>query len=356
VDAINQPERVPVDATGFRFLGATTPFASSNGGAIREVGEIAHHTPMSRIGVLRMDVDGLGQLFSRQLEPATLANICTLSASLDIFFAGWLNVLCNRVQRLEEDGGTLAGKKLGDKRRGDLLYTIYSGGDDLFIIGAWDRLPILADLIRKDFTRYCAENPAFHLSAGIAIESAHFPLYQLGQYAADALNGVKALKPPPDVRTIRGYDKSALSLFGHIIPWERFQSVRESMQRLTATEQEPSALLGRLRDLTLLDHAERERIGRGLAVSERAVLGLTPPDPFGERLTVVGRAKWRGLVALRRSIEQYRGTDSALMQLLQELEVSLLEGSLTPHLPLVVRWADYLWRPSNDRGDDRRNG
>ena len=216
-DAINRPERAPAETTGFRFLGVTTP--RDPDGTIRELQAIAAATPMGRIGVLRMDVDSLGAIFGRGLRPASLANVCTLSAALDLFFAGWLNELCRRVQR--EERGELAGSAAAD--RGDLLYTIYSGGDDLFVVGAWDRLPVLADAIRRDFVAYCADNPALHVSAGIAIEDFHFPIYQLAERAAGALDAAKALRHPTD-----GREKDALSLFGQVVPWGRTTRCGES--------------------------------------------------------------------------------------------------------------------------------
>src|SRR5207248_215937 len=84
--------------------------------------------------------------------------------------------------------------------RGDLLYTIYSGGDDLFVVGAWDRLPLLADAVRREFHEYCAHNPALTISAGIAIDDRRFPLYQLDERAAGAL----ALGPRLEARERAG--------------------------------------------------------------------------------------------------------------------------------------------------------
>jgi CRISPR-associated protein Csm1 len=134
VDALNAPEAVPDRATGFRWLGLTTP---REAGGIRDLNGIAAVTPMGRVGVLRMDVDGLGGVFGNELKAPTLAGVTALSAALDTFFAGWLNVLCEKIERETR----LAGD--APPERGDLLYTIYSGGDDLFVVGAWDRLPPL---------------------------------------------------------------------------------------------------------------------------------------------------------------------------------------------------------------------
>jgi CRISPR-associated protein Csm1 len=325
VDAINAPEHAPEQATGIRWLATVTP--RDPDGSIRELASIAGATPMGRIGVLRMDVDGLGRLFAEQLTSPTLAATAALSAALEIFFAGWLDELCRQT------GAERALAGAAPAARGDLLYTIYSGGDDLFIAGAWDRLPPLADAVRRDFAAYCGDNPALSVSGGIAIEDERFPLHELGERAGAALEAAKAFRHPGR------REKDALALFEVVVPWERFDEVRALVDRLTppALAEEPAALLGRLRDLALLDGEERRR------------LGLPPADPLGQGLTLIGRAHWRGLVALQRAIEQQRDAGGALRNLLDELYQRLAAGTLTPYLELAARWADFLWRPTGSQ-------
>ncbi|MFN3762939.1 MAG: type III-A CRISPR-associated protein Cas10/Csm1, partial [Anaerolineae bacterium] len=72
-----------------------------------------------RWGVLRMDVDDLGELFRQNL---TLSRLATLSLSLRLFFEGWLP---NLAGPQEEDRDDLRPQ----------LYLQYAGGDDLFLVG-----------------------------------------------------------------------------------------------------------------------------------------------------------------------------------------------------------------------------
>jgi len=103
------------------------------------------------------------------LKERTLLTTSSLSSALDRFFTGWLNKICDEINN-------------GNER----LYTIYAGGDDLFIVGSWDLMPILADRIREDFARYTGYNPSLHISGGISLEDRKFPLYQAADRAGEA--------------------------------------------------------------------------------------------------------------------------------------------------------------------------
>ena len=104
-----------------------------------------------RLGVLRMDVDNLGDLFKSGFGGnATLTRLASLSFRTSLFFDGWLKALCEQ------------GKYKG------LIYTVYSGGDDVFLLGPWDLIPDLAQEIVHDFSEYVGGNPDVHLSACLA--------------------------------------------------------------------------------------------------------------------------------------------------------------------------------------------
>ncbi len=90
-----------------------------------------------RLGVLRMDVDNLGNIFKKGLGTfATLARLSTLSFQLSLYFEGWVKYICN------------------DKSFDGNIYAVYAGGDDVFLLGPWDLMPDLALKIRNDFSEY----------------------------------------------------------------------------------------------------------------------------------------------------------------------------------------------------------
>lgn len=121
--------------------------------------EMCDNNNFSRMGVLRMDVDNLGNIFQKGISPerATLSRYAALSRSFDFFFSGYLNTIWRET----------------DPER---AFIIYSGGDDVFIVGRWDTTIALAKRIRNDFREFSCYNREFSLSGGIAIVSPKFPI------------------------------------------------------------------------------------------------------------------------------------------------------------------------------------
>jgi CRISPR-associated protein Csm1 len=183
-------------------------------------------TGVKRLSVLRMDVDNLGDLF-RELDRApgigALAHTAALSAALSRFFEGWVEVICREFNRRDGDGNDDGG-----------IYAVYSGGDDLFLVGSWHLMPHLARRIRDDFARYVQGGPLngavppITLSAGITLHTASYPLYQAADEAAEALDAAKRFTRPDD----RG--KDAISFLGQRMGWEQFAEVKALQTELEA--------------------------------------------------------------------------------------------------------------------------
>ena len=87
---------------------------------------------------------------------------------------------------------------------------IYSGGDDLFIVGAWDDVAELAFDINTCFTTFTCENPAVHLSSGVTLHKPKFPLYQMARISKRAEEAAKANERKKNGVT---EEKNSLSLF-----------------------------------------------------------------------------------------------------------------------------------------------
>jgi len=108
-----------------------------------------------RIGILRMDVDNLGQIFTRGLPERgrTFSRLSTLSRSLTHFFKYHINDICsghlNNFDSL----------RLYPAEGGRNVTVVYAGGDDLFLVGSWDQVTETAFDVNRCFRNFTGQNP-----------------------------------------------------------------------------------------------------------------------------------------------------------------------------------------------------
>ena len=146
------------------------------------------------IGCLRMDVDDFGDLFSGELVKSGIAALSNLSRSMNLFFKGYLNEICGmNLGSLAKEGCPLdiTGEK-ASKTGYRYVSIVYAGGDDLFIVGAWDDVAELAFDINICFREFSCSNSEVTLSAGVTLHKPKFPLYQMARIADDAEKAAKA--------------------------------------------------------------------------------------------------------------------------------------------------------------------
>ena len=151
------------------------------------------------LAVLKADVDNLGAIFGCGLPPKlfTLSRLSTMSRQLHNFFTVYLPY-------------ALAQERDGAFRN---VYTVFAGGDDLFLIGPWTEIIELAPFLRQKFKEYVCENPALHFSAGITLHKPHVPVDLLAHEGEEAL---KEAKGP----------KNSVCLFGEVATWDEFEDLR----------------------------------------------------------------------------------------------------------------------------------
>ncbi|MDR2089289.1 MAG: type III-A CRISPR-associated protein Cas10/Csm1 [Clostridiales Family XIII bacterium] len=149
--------------------------------ADNEIGNYAKRTVgIERLGVLRMDVDDLGHAFTQGFAQDggrynTVSRTADFSRSMSMFFKRDINhILRNPVFN------KLTGRNPGEARA---VTVIYSGGDDLFLIGAWDDVIEAAIDVRTQFLAYTQGK--LTISAGIGIYRADFPVHVMARETGD---------------------------------------------------------------------------------------------------------------------------------------------------------------------------
>lgn len=144
------------------------------------------------LGILKMDVDNLGSIFINGMPPKdqSFSAYSTLSFMLDYFFSGYLNTIRNNYN--------------------NDVNILYSGGDDVFAIGKWDKLIMFAKDIRKNFEDFVGRND-ISISAGIVFVGNKFPIAKAAELAGEAEHAAKKFN---------NGKKNSINIFGENVSWE----------------------------------------------------------------------------------------------------------------------------------------
>ncbi|GHT36931.1 hypothetical protein FACS189435_0870 [Bacteroidia bacterium] len=160
-----------------------------------------------KLAALKLDVDNLGTLFRDRAKD----DYKKLSKALKDFFDSKLLLLIKELEMQQH------------------IYVVFSGGDDCFLIGSWNKLFELAIKLqqrfsdfqvklRKEITSLSQEDITF--SAGIVVFQPHFPMLQLSEEVENALSASK-----------RAEGKNSVTVFGKTLSWKDF----EETQKLSKT-------------------------------------------------------------------------------------------------------------------------
>lgn len=191
--------------------------AAYSGGTKEEKG-------IRRLGVLRADVDNLGAAFLSGFGKIydTLSRKAALSRQLSLFFKRYMNALCaGEINGDGEESGkkfSLFGTVKQEKR---LVHIVYAGGDDMFLVGAWDDLIELAVDIRRKFRQFTNDKLTF--SAGIGFFNPSCPISEMAREAG-RLEDIAKAQPGKDSIMLFGTDKAYGRKHGgeDVYSWDRF--------------------------------------------------------------------------------------------------------------------------------------
>jgi CRISPR-associated protein Csm1 len=154
------------------------------------------------LAVLRMDVDSLGSHIDRTLTRAQdFLALRALSADLDEFFSTTLDAELSRPEW-------------------NLVYTIFSGGDDLLLVGPWSLMLSYAGHVQRLFSRHF---PDLTLSAGVALIKPKRPIRHAAFLASERLEDAKTKGRAP---------KDQCAALGEIWKWSVHRDIIDGGQRL----------------------------------------------------------------------------------------------------------------------------
>lgn len=173
---------------------------------------------MSKLAVLKADVDVLGFLFAQGLRTkekhfGTISRVNTMSRMLELFFSGYVEDLLENEASYQN------------------VYSVFSGGDDLFLIGPWDVMLRLAVSIQNEFRRFTANNESITMSAAVSVFDKKEHIAYMADYSENQLDRAKnelLLEIYPN-----RMGRNAVCVMGQLFSWKDFEEQLENAEKLT---------------------------------------------------------------------------------------------------------------------------
>ena len=206
-----------------------------------EFSELVQGEGIKRLGVIRADVDNLGNAFVNGFSETgggkyeTLSRTATFSRKLSEFFK-------LRINHILSNGEFSITKTAAGARKAAI---VYSGGDDLFVVGKWDDIIGFSVDLHNCLEKYA--QGTLTVSAGIGIYDEKFPIYAMAGQTGDLEDAAKAYN---------NNSKNAVALFDkdNVYSWddliervikEKLTAIRE----LTYGSEHDTAMLYKMLEL-----------------------------------------------------------------------------------------------------------
>jgi CRISPR-associated protein Csm1 len=212
-------------------------------------------TGNKKLAMFKADIDNLGLIFTSSWGTGTENRIsfphyAQLSRHLHYFFSGYVSGFI---------------KNHSEYR--DTIYTVFSGGDDLCVLGAWDAVMRFAADFNKEFSKFANNNPSVTLSGGIALADPHLPVRAIAAAAEEALEEAKGRKE--NEKTV----KNGVSVFGVTVSWDEYEKSLKDGE--TIKEYMDSKIVSSTLVYKMIDFANRAQNVKNGSQRERDLLWMS---------------------------------------------------------------------------------
>ena len=250
----------------------------------------------TNLGVLRMDVDGLGKRFIEGFD--SIRSYQQFSNRLVEFFD-------KELKRMQQ-------------AYSDYLNIIYSGGDDLFIVGRWDKVIDFAELIHKEMVSHFGKD-GISISGGVAIVKPTFPIAKAAQLGGEAEEAAKQF---------RNGEKNAFHFLGETVSWDaEFDYVKSFKNQFVSLINDFGLSKSILHKLMLYASIAKQN-------DEQRKEGKS------ENFSYI----WHISYYLTRYMERYKSNAAVLSfcRTLRDKELTFRDGRKLQLIALAARWAELL--------------
>ena len=256
------------------------------------------------LGVLRMDMDNLGKRFIEGFD--TIQQYKAFSKRLVDFFSDEINKIRNCPSFK------------------DYLNIVYAGGDDLFVVGRWDKTIEYAEKVQKEFSSKFQKD-GLTISGGVAVV---YPKYPIAKAAELAGKAEEAAKQFDDGK------KNAFCFLGKTVSWDKeFDYVKSYQQQFVSLISEYGLSKGILHKLMLYSAiADQNRVRR----EEGKV----------EDYSYI----WHVSYYLTRYVKRYekKGEVYQFCKQLRDHDIDYRNGRKLELIALAARWAELLLKDKNN--------
>ena len=172
-----------------------------------------------RLAILRMDVDNLGNIFRFALKGVgSITHYASLSRHFDYFFKGFINTIWKDEKEKDDD-----------LKLNEYTQIIYSGGDDLFIVGKWDCIIKFAKIIKDKFKEWTCQHPSLTISGGIVLVTHKYPVIKAAEMCSLAERRAKEHKIIIEENNKEiPFQKNSITFLGMPLNWEHEFKLVES--------------------------------------------------------------------------------------------------------------------------------
>ena len=252
----------------------------------------------TNLGILRMDVDGLGKRITEGFK------------SIDQY-----KTFSNRLKDFFEDETKKIQREPAFK---PYLNIIYAGGDDLFVVGRWDKVIDFAERIHQE-TKDRFGSDDISISGGIAVVQPKFPIAKAAELAGEAEDAAKHFHDG---------EKNAFCMLGKTVSWnQEFDYVKSFKQQFVSLIKDFDLSKGILHKLMLYSSiADRNKLRR--------------KEGKAEDFSYI----WHISYYLTRFMKRYEANTAVcdFCQSLRDKEIDYRNGRKLELIALAARWAELI--------------
>ncbi len=248
------------------------------------------------LGILRMDIDGLGKRFIIGFN--SISQYKVFSKRLVDFFE-------EETRKIQQEPSFKP-----------YLNIIYAGGDDLFVVGRWNKVIDFAERVHHETeNRFGSEG--ISISGGIAVVQPKFPISKAAELAGNAEDAAKQF---------RNGEKNAFCMLGKTVSWNKeFDYVKSFKQQFVTLIKQYDLSKGILHKLMLYSSiADRNEIRR--------------KEGKTEDFSYI----WHISYYLTRYMKRYESNRAVcdFCRLLRDKEINYRKGRNLELIALAARWAE----------------